>query len=141
MFSQTFAIAPGKPVNVGDTWTETDKMSMGPLGDFGLKQTFKLESVTDGIAKISAKVEMDFKPGGGGDGGLPFKITKADLKADKFVGTYQFDTKAGRLKDATTDASMAGTMTASANGQEIEISMKLKTKGSTTISDKNPVRD
>jgi hypothetical protein len=140
MFSQTFAVAPGKPVAVGDTWTDSDKLSMGPLGDFGLKQMFKLESVTDGVAKISSKVEMDFKPGGGG-GALPFKITKADLKADKFGGIYSFDIKSGRLKEAVVDGSIGGSMTASANGQDIEITMKIKTKGTTTVTDKNPVRD
>jgi len=140
MFSQTFAIAPGKPVAVGDTWTDTDKMSMGPMGDFVLKQTFKLEGVTGGVAKITSKVEMDFKPGAGG-GGFPLKITKADMKADNYRGTYSFDTKAGRLKDATADGSIAGSMTASANGQDIDITMKIKMKGTTAVTDKNPVRD
>jgi hypothetical protein len=140
MFSQTFAVASGKPVAVGDTWTDSDKLSMGPLGSFGLKQTFKLEGVTDGIAKVSAKVEMEFKPGEG-DAAFPVQLTKADLKTEKFTGTYLFDTKAGRLKEATTDASINGTMTAAAGGQEIEIAMKMKIKGATTVTEKNPVRD
>ena len=110
------------------------------MGDFILKQTFKLDSVSGGIAKVSSKVEMEFKPGAGG-GAFPLKITKADLKADKFVGTYAFDIKAGRLQDSTADGSIAGTMTASAMGQEIEISMKIKMKSGTTITEKNPVRD
>jgi len=141
MFSQTFAIAPEKPVSVGDTWKQSDKMPLGPLGEFTMKQSFKLESVTDGLAKIGLKAEMEFKPGGGGDGGLPFKITKGDIKSDKFTGTHTFDVKAGRLKESTTDAVMSGSLTAAAGGQEIEITLKMKIKQKTEVTEKNPVRD
>jgi hypothetical protein len=141
MVSQTFVIAPGKPVKPGDTWTRSDELAMGPLGTFVLKQTFKLDAVTDGVAKITGKADVAFKPGDGGAAGLPFKITKADLKADKFTGTYGFDTKAGRLKDATADGTISGTMTASAMGQEIEITMKIKMNSTTTVTDKNPIKD
>jgi hypothetical protein len=142
MISQTFVISPGKPVKVGDTWTKSDELSMGPLGSFALKQTFTLNDVTGGVAKIGSKADMKFKPAGkGGAGGLPFQITRADMKADKFAGTYQFDTRAGRLTEATADGTMSGTMTASAGGQEIEISMKMKMKSTTTVTDRNPVKD
>jgi hypothetical protein len=141
MISQTFVISPGKPVKVGDTWTKSDELSMGPLGSFALKQTFTLNEVDGGVAKIGSKADLKFKAAAGGGGGLPFKITKADLKADKFTGTYDFDTKAGRLKEATADGTMSGTMTASAGGQEIEISMKIKMKANTTVTDRNPVKD
>ncbi|MDB5313563.1 MAG: hypothetical protein JWO38_7765 [Gemmataceae bacterium] len=141
MFSQAFIAVPGKPVGVGDTWADSDKLSMGPLGNFQLKQTFKLEGVTDGMAKIGSKVELTYKPGEGGAGGLPFKITKADMKADKYTATYTFDIRAGRLKGASADAIISGTMTASANGQEIEITMKMKMKQTTEVTDKNPVVD
>lgn len=75
--------------------------------------------------------------------GLPegIQVDKFDLKADKFAGTMQFDTKAGRLTESKQDASMTGEMTLSAGGQKIDMTMKIKVKQNITIDDKNPIKD
>jgi len=140
MFSQTFVIGPGKPVAVGGTWDRKTAVSMGPLGNVEMKEGFKLDAVKGDVATISQKADISFKPADG-DGGLPFKITKADLKAEKFTGTHQFDMKAGRLTESKVDATMAGDMTISAAGQTIDAKLTQKMTTVTTITEKNPIVD
>jgi hypothetical protein len=139
-FGQTFAIAPDKPVAVGDKWERTDKMALGPLGNVEAKSTFKLDSVKGDTATISLKGDLTFKAGDGG-GDLPFKITKADLKAKNFTGTHTFDIKAGRLSGSKVEMDMDGTMTIAVAGQEIDAKLKMKMTTSGTVTDKNPVKD
>jgi len=141
MIGQALPPVPNKPVKVGDTWTESTKVPLSGLGTVNSKQTFKLESATDSTAKVGMTGELTFKAGGEGDAGLPFKITKANLKTDKFTGTQTIDLKAGRLKDGKAEMAMSGTMTISAGGQEIEATIKQKTTTTTTVTDKNPVTD
>ena len=72
-------------------------MPLGPLGNVETKSAFKLDSVKGDVATISMKGDLTFKAGRRRRRGLPFKITKADLKAEKFTGTHTFDMKIGRL--------------------------------------------
>src|SRR5215471_5904583 len=123
MFTQVFAFAPDKPVKVGDTWTHTEKM---PAAGFEatVKQKFKFDSISNGIAKLVTTGDLTFK-GGNAIPGLPegVKVDKFDMKADKFEGTVLFDTKAGRLKENNTDMNLNGTMTIAAGGQKIDMTM------------------
>src|SRR5262249_35533850 len=61
MFGQTFAVAPGEAVGVGDTWKQEDKIALGPLGTAETKQTLKLDGVKDDVATIGVKGDMTFK--------------------------------------------------------------------------------
>jgi hypothetical protein len=141
MFSQVFAFAPDKPVKVGETWTRTDKMPAAGL-DAVVKQKYKLDSVSNGVAKIGLTGDLTFKAGKAIPG-LPegVDIKKFDMKADKFTSTLLFDTKAGRLTENKTDMDLNGDISMAFGGQTIDMTMKMKARQSTTISDKNPVVD
>ncbi len=141
MFSQVFTFAPDKPVKVGESWTRTDKLPAAGL-EAVVKQKYKLESVSDGVAKIALTGDMSFKAGDAFPG-LPegVQVSKFDMKADKFAGTLLFDTKAGRLTENKIDKDMKGEMTIGIAGQMIDMSMKIKARQTTTIGDKNPVVD
>ena len=141
MFTQIFTFAPDKAVRVGESWTRTDKMPAAGL-EAVVKQKYKLESVSNGVAKVALTGDMEFKAGNAFPG-LPegVQISKFDMKADKFAGTLLFDTKAGRLTENKMDMDMKGDMTIGVAGQTIDISMKIKARQTTTISDKNPVVD
>jgi hypothetical protein len=141
MFTQVFAFAPDKPVRVGESWTRTDKMPAAGL-DAVVKQKYKLDSVSNGVAKVALTGDMTFKAGNAFPG-LPegVQISKFDMKADKFAGNLLFDTKAGRLTENKLDMDMKGDMTIGVAGQTLDISMKIKARQTTTISDKNPVVD
>ena len=141
MFSQVFAFAPDKPVKVGETWSRTDKMPAAGV-EASVKQKYKLESVSDGVAKIALTGDLTFKAGKG-FAGLPEGVTvsKFDMKADKFAGTLLFDTKAGRLTENKLDMDMKGDMTIGVGGQSVDMSMKIKARQNTTVTDKNPSKD
>ena len=141
MVSQVFSFGPNKPVKVGDTWNRTDKM---PAAGFEavVKQKYKLASVDNGVAKINADMDLSFKAGDTLPG-LPegVKLEKFDMKADKFAGTILFDTQAGRLTENKQEGTMDGSMTLGLGGQKVEMTMKIKMKQVTTVTDKNPVKD
>ena len=143
MFTQVFVFGPDKPVKPGDTWSRTDKVPTGGFGDGTVKQKFTLKSVSGGVAAIDLTGDVSFKAGDGAIPGLPpgVKVTKFDMKADKFTGTLNFDTAAGRLKDAKQTMNIGGTIGISANGQDLEMKMKMKITQNTTVTDKNPVKD
>lgn len=134
------AVGPGKPVNPGDTWKRDTKLSVGPLGDFTLNAKYTLDELKDGAAKVSYTAEAAFAAGKGGEG-LPFQITKGELKADKYAGSLVFDTAAGRPKSGAMSTEMAGTLTVSVNGMELDITFKQTLKVTTTFGDKNLADD
>jgi len=94
MVTQVFAFTPDKPVKPGDTWTRTDKVPTGGFGEGTVKQKYALKGVSGGVATIDLTGDVKFKAGDGGIPGLPpgVKVSKFDMKADKFTGTLQFDT-------------------------------------------------
>ena len=139
MFSQLFAVTPEKPVKVGDAWTKNDTVDAGGIGKVTAKSKHTLKKVDGDSATIDTTADMTFKAGDGE--GLPFKITKADFKIEKYTGSSVFDMKAGRLKEAKSEMTMTGTMTVGGGGQEIDATLTQKVKTAAVVSDKNPVKD
>jgi hypothetical protein len=135
-----FSILPGKPVKSGDKWTKDEKSNAAGL-DVSGKTTYVVDEVANGVAKISTKADLTVKAGGANAGGLPFKITKADLKVEKATSSYSFDVKAGQLKDLTQEMVISGDLTASVDGNNLTIGMTNKQTVKVTISDKPPVTD
>lgn len=140
-FGQTFALAPGKPVAVGEKWDRSDKMALGPLGNVEIRSKYQLEGVSGNLATISVKGELSYQAGEGDGAGLPFKITAAELKAEKFIGTMKFDLKNGRATDSKVDMVMAGTMTIEAAGNKVDAKLKQKMTTVVAVTDKNPIID
>jgi hypothetical protein len=143
MVSQAFTSVPAMPVKAGDTWSRTTKVPAAGLGDAVVKEKYTFGGVSQGLAKIDVVGDMSFTAGKGGVPGLPpgIKISKFAMKADKYSGTQTFDVKAGRLKEGKLDMVMKGSLAMSANGMDIEMTMKIKAKQSTTITDKSPIVD
>ncbi|MCE9561824.1 MAG: hypothetical protein K8U57_07200 [Planctomycetes bacterium] len=140
MFSQTFVVGPGKPIAVGGTWDRQMAVAFGPIGNVETKEAFKLDSVKGDLATMTTKGELTFKAGDG-DSGLPFKITKSDLKADKFAGSHTFDMKIGRITGSKVDMDMSGSMTIEVAGKSIDANLTMKVKTVSVITDKNPIVD
>jgi hypothetical protein len=137
-----FGFVPDKPVKPGDAWKREYKMSLGPIGQFAMTGNYKYAGPADGLEKVTYTADAKFTPPeAGGGGGLPFAITKGELKADKFEGTLLFDPKAGRLKEGRTDAKFGGKLTASVNEMEVEIEFTQTQKVVTTVSTSNLADD
>ena len=132
-----FSPGPDKPVKPGDKWTRETKLGLGPLGNFTVNARYTLDGLDGAVATVVYDADASFTPGKGGDG-LPFQITKGELKADKYEGTMRFDTAAGRLKETTQTVKLAGTLTVSAAGMEIELTFNQAIKATGTVTDKDP---
>jgi hypothetical protein len=141
MFGQTFVVAPDRPIALGETWKRTDKLSMGALGNVETKATFTLDAVKEEIAKIGVQADLSYKANDNEDSPLPFKITNADLKADRFTGTNSFNIKVGRIVESRMEIDMSGTMTIEVMGQQIDAKLKQKMKMVGVVTDKNPIVD
>jgi hypothetical protein len=143
MVSQVFTSVPPMPVKAGDTWKRTTKVPAAGIGDATVKEVYTFDGVSNGLAKINVVGDMTFKAGKGGIPGLPpgVKVTKFDMKADKYTGTQTFDLKAGRLKEGKLDMVMRASLAMSANGMEIDMTMKIKAKSSTRITATSPIVD
>jgi hypothetical protein len=141
MIGQVFTFGTDKPVKVGETWPRTESMQVAGF-DTVVKMKCKLDSVTDGVAKIGWTGDLTFKAGAAIPG-LPegIQIDKFEMKADKLGGTMKFDTKLGRLTENNQDADMVGTITVAVAGMKLDMTMKIKLKQKVTIGDKNPIKD
>jgi len=140
MVGLPFTVSPEKPVKAGDTWVRDEKTAAAGF-DVSGKTTYKVDSVEQGVAKVTTKSDLTIKAGAGGAAGLPFKISKIDVKTDKAGGGYTFDVKAGRLKDYSQELTMSGDITATVDGNDLKIGMKTKQTMKVAISDKSPSID
>ncbi len=136
-----FGMAPEKPVSAGTTWNRDAKLSMGPIGDFAMAAKYKYVGPAEGGEKVTLTAEMTYSAPKGDAEGLPFKITKGELKAEKFEGTIIFDPKVGRLKSSEATMKMAGKLTFSINGMEIPVEIIQDMKITSKVLEKNPVVD
>jgi hypothetical protein len=126
-----FDLLPPKALRVGETTTRDDEGAAGGVASTG-KTTFKVESVTDGIAKVSVKSDLTLAAGAGAPAGA-----KIDLKSERAGGNFTFDTRTGRLKEFAHETVITGTI---ATG-ETALKVAIRQKHAVTLSDKNPVRD
>jgi hypothetical protein len=135
--NDVFGFLPAKAVKKGDTWKRDYKFGLGPLGDFAMNTEYKLAESSDKGEKITWKATTKYGLPKGDGGGLPFTITKGDLKAEKFEGEYLFDAKAGRLKSGATAAKMAGKLTITVMGMDIEMEMNQDLTTKIEVTDKS----
>jgi hypothetical protein len=141
-FGQTFSLAPDEPLAVGDTWQRKEKMPLGPIGNIEVNTRYKLQEVKDSIAKLS--ISGDMKWTGGDDGmapKLPFKISEADIRTDKFDGFVTFDLKKGRLASSQMNMNLKGSLTIAIADQKVGMDIKQQMQVEMKIVDKNPVTD
>lgn len=139
--TETFGLIPGGVTKVGGTWKRNSSLSLGPLGDVTVANTSKVDSVKDGLADVSWTATGKIKPGDGKLPGAAITFTKIDLKIEKLTGSFTFDLTAGRLKGSKSKMEMTGSLTVSANGQEVTMDVKQKLSQSATIGEKNPIKD
>ena len=130
LVGRPFDVLPPKAVRVGETLTRDDRTTVGGLTSTG-KTNCKLESLTDGVAKVAVKSDMAIRASDGPAG------AKLDLKSERAEGQYTFDTRTGRLKEFAHETVIAGTVTSN----DTAVKITIRQKQTVTLSDKNPVRD
>jgi hypothetical protein len=141
MADPAFAAVPDKEVKKGDSWTRASKLSLGALGNYETKSTYTYEGPGKeaNIEKISAKIEMTYKPADNDAGGLPFKVTNADLKSSDAVGTIEFRRDKGRIERSEMKTTIKGKITIEVAGTANEVELSQTQTTTVTTSDENPL--
>jgi Family of unknown function (DUF6263) len=143
MADPTFGIVPNKPVKVGDSWTKTVKLTLGPLGSYENTYTFTYAKQTGDVADIDVKVALKYTPPGADQGGetLPFKIKGGNIsqvqddKSNK--GTIKFNTKLGRIESSDIKVKMSGSLQLDIGGTTTEVNLTQDQTTTVKTSDKS----
>jgi len=143
MAEPTFAALPGVEKKVGDTWTKQTSLDMGPIGKYENNYTYKFEGPDEKdkkLLKIKVENKLSYKPGEPGMGGLPFKITTANLNASEAAGTIIYDTEKGRIKSSNMTLKLAGDLSIDISGQNTKVNLEQTQTTTIETSDDNPVK-
>jgi hypothetical protein len=107
MMQQSLNIYPDKTVKPGDTWTKTMSVNMGPIA-MKIDNTYKLTSVTNGIAHIDVASKISSNGGSMQQGGQEIKV---DLNGDS-KGNMDVEVASGLVTDSKIKQTIKGTMSA-----------------------------
>jgi hypothetical protein len=146
MADPTFGISPIDPVAKGESWSKDSELNLGPIGSY--KTTFKYtyegkeKAGEKELDKIKVEPTLTYAVPQGGSEGLPFRITKADLKSGKdSTGTILFDGKAGRLESSNLTLQLQGELTIDIGGNSTKVELKQEQKTELKTLDKNPLEE
>lgn len=135
-----FGGLPAKAVKPGDRWNRRLRVPAGPLGIFLFNDTMTYEGPGKGGERISVSTSFDYLPPKEG-GGLPFRITRADLKANGAKSSLLFDAEKGRLVSFEGTFPMSGSMTLDVGGMMTSMELSATERRTIRLSDREPKRD
>jgi hypothetical protein len=133
MAAQSFSMLPPKAVKKGDTWDRETNISMGPMGSLKAKHTFKYEGTEKDLDIITNAAKLEYVAPKGDGGGLPFKILKGNMMAEKSAGKTLFDRKLGRPVQDNTTIVLKGSMTMEILGMELDVDIHLNQTSVTRV--------
>jgi hypothetical protein len=136
---ESFAFLPDKPVNKGDTWKRTQSVPLGPLGGLKGETTYTFKGTGKDGEEISYDQTLAYSPPKEDDSGLPFKISKGEMKAEKATGTMVFDASKGRLVRGESTMKLKGSLTFEVAGTATTLNLEMQQTSKTRVSDKSPL--
>lgn len=140
MADPAFAFVPGQPVTMGESWTKTSRLNMGPIGTFQSTYLYTYEGkVACYLERIYFKTDLRYSLPTVPAGGLPFTIKKADLKRNEGTGAILFDNCRGRLVSSEMQMTLDGTLTIDIGGTETEVVLVKTQKTTVKIRETNPL--
>ncbi len=117
MLGQVTEIYPEKPVKVGDTWKKNMDITSGPILMM-MDNTYKLTSVSGGVANVSVDSKITTKPAGEAAGMPGMEL---DLKGTQ-KGDMKIEVATGLIQNSTLKQDISGDITA--GGTKIPMSIK-----------------
>jgi hypothetical protein len=137
--SENFAFLPNKPVSKGDTWKRSQSVPLGPLGTLKGETTYTDKGPGKDGEEIALEQTLTYSPPKEDDAGLPFKITKGEMKADKASGSLVFDASKGRLVRSDMTMKMKGSLTFEVAGNATSINLEMQQTSKSKVLDKSPL--
>jgi Family of unknown function (DUF6263) len=141
MSDPLFAALPGKKVKKGESWDRKSSLDMGPLGKYDTTYTYTSDGPDKDqkFEKIGVKTDLKYTPPeSAAQGGLPFQIKQAELKASDATGTVLYDPKAGRVESYEVGMTLTGKLTIVIGQQSTEVDLTQKQTTKIETSDKDP---
>jgi hypothetical protein len=144
MAEPTFAVVPGRAVSKGYKWEKTNKLDMGPIGQYDNTYDYTFEGAGDskGLYKIKVDTKLKYKAPDetkSGQGGLPFKIKGADLSSKNASGQIIFDNNKGRVEKSSMKLSLSGKLSIEIGGQTTDVTLSQTQESNVETTDTNPV--
>ena len=143
MAEPTFGAIPGHEVTKGDaksgTWKRSSTFDLGPIGKYENTYTYTYEGKEKALDKIKVDLNLVYKAGESTAGGLPFKITSADLKSKTAGGSILFDPIKGRVEKSSTNLTVDGSLTIEIGGQSTKVVLSQTQDTIVDTLDTNPL--
>lgn len=136
-----FAALPHKKVSVGEKWQRARTIDLGPVGKWENNCTYTYEGLDGKLDKIKVAPKLKYQePPNQGGAGLPFKITKAELKDGETGGILLYDRNSERVASLEWYHEMMGKMVIDIGGQATEVELTQKQKATAKFTDANPLK-
>jgi len=146
MADPTFAAIPSKKelrekgVKAGETWDNTSKLDMGPIGTYTTTSKYTLKEVKDKKATIDVVTSLKYDAPTTKSGALPFEISPgSELTGKDGKGTIVFDLDKGLIKSSSMDLTLNGKLKITIAGQPTEVTLEQTQKSTLTTLEKNPI--
>jgi Family of unknown function (DUF6263) len=104
-------------------WKRESKLDLGPIGTYDSVFNFDYKDLKDGKDTIGITTSLKYTAPTEKKAGLPFEITKADLKSDSGAGTAVFDRAKGRFASSTITMKLNGTLTIAVSGMNTDVTL------------------
>jgi len=143
MAEPTFAALPGGEKTPNQSWNKKTTLDMGPIGTYNNDYTYTftgLDEKDKKLAKIKVENKLTYKPGDSNQGGLPFKITSANLTASEAAGTILYDTEKGRISKSNMTLKLTGDLSIDISGQNTKVNLTQSQDTEVSTSYENPVK-
>jgi len=116
---------PQKPLERGQRWTRPMTHHWGPLGDWAGKTAYVHVGRAMGHERIDYVHDLQYRPPmGGGGGGLPFEIGRAQFRLGEAAGNILFDAERRRVAAAEERFRVRGQVPVMALGVAVVINME-----------------
>jgi hypothetical protein len=121
------------------TWTYPVVLNMGPIGSYDTTYTYTLDPKEKNKVNVTAQMKYSAPKDDKDASGLPFKIKKGDLTAEKASGTVTIDPKLGRVADATMQMELKGSLTIDIAGMETTVELNQRQVSTLKTFDTDPI--
>lgn len=120
-------LTPGTEKGVGEKWTKTTTLKLGPIGDYDRELSFEYKGKDKDkpeLDRVEVKANLTYKPPTGEADGLLFRIKSGDLTTQNpKAGYYLYDPKTGRLVKSELSVTMSGTLNVAIGTTETSVQL------------------
>jgi hypothetical protein len=137
MAEPTWWAVPQK-TTAGETWGDTSKLELGPIGTYDTTFKFTYEGKTGSVDKVKIDADLKYTAPPKDKTGLPFIIKDATLSGKSTSGEAFFDRDKGRIESSKLVMKIDGDLNIEVGNVATLINLKQEQTSSTKTFDKLP---